>query len=213
MKAKLLAEAIGTFFLVLAVGLSSFYAEAMGPVAIGFTLMVMAYAVGPLSGAHFNPAITVAAWIRGSLTPREVAPYWGAQFAGGLLAALLVYKFSGVPIWVGPGDAVSTTKMLVGEMVWTFALALVILNVATLKSSAGNSYFGLAIGGTVLAGAFVMGPITGGAFNPVVGLAPAIFAMLIGREVPPQAWVYLVGPVVGAAAAALAFKQMYPEER
>ncbi len=209
---KLLAEAIGTFFLVLAVGLGSFYSEAMAPVAIGFTLMVMAYAGGPVSGAHFNPAITLAAWIRGSLPAREVAPYVGVQFAAALVAALLVYKFSGVPIWIGAGEGVSTIKMLVGEITWTFALAFVILNVATVKAAAGNSYSGLAIGGTVLAGAFVMGPITGGAFNPAVGLAPAVFAMLIGRDVPPHAWVYLVGPVLGAAAAALAFKQMHPDE-
>jgi aquaporin Z len=211
MTPKLLAEAIGTFFLVLAIGMGSFYGDVLTAVAIGFTLMVMVYAGGHISGAHYNPAITLAAWIRGKLPAGEIAPYMAAQFAGALVASFLVYKFRGSVIWVGPGEGVSLIKVIVGEITWTFALAYVILNVATSKASFGNSYYGLAIGGTVAAGAFVMGGISGGAFNPAVGIAPAIFSMLISRETAPQAWIYIVGPVLGAAAAALAFKRVNPE--
>jgi aquaporin Z len=212
MTPKLLAEAIGTFFLVLAIGLGGFYGDGLTAVAIGFTLMVMVYAGGHISGAHYNPAITLAAWIRGKLPAGEIAPYWAAQFAGALVASFLVYKFRGSVIWVGPGEGVSLIKVIVGEITWTFALAYVILNVATAKATAGNSYYGLAIGGTVLAGAIAMGPVTGGAFNPAVGVAPALFAMVVGHEVPPEWWTYLVAPPLGAAAAALLFKRMNPSD-
>jgi aquaporin Z len=210
MTAKLLAEAIGTFFLVLAIGLAVNVDPTVAPLAIGLMLTVMVYANGHVSGAHFNPAVTLAAWMRGVLAAREVAPYWAAQFAGALLGCFLTYKFTGIPVHVAPGEGVSLIKAITGEAIMTFALAYVILNVATSKTTAGNSYFGIAIGGTVAAGAFVMGGISGGAFNPAVGIAPAIFAMVIGRDAAPQAWIYLVGPVLGAAAAALAYKRVDP---
>lgn len=208
MTAKLLTEAIGTCFLVLAIGLSVKVDPLVAPVAVGFMLTVMVYAGGHRSGAHYNPAISVAAWLRGTLPAREVAPYWGAQFAGALLGCFLTYKFTGIPIYVGAGEDVSLLKAVTGEAIFTFALAWVILNVATAKGTAGNSYYGLAIGGTVLAGAYVMGGISGGAFNPAVGLAPYLFAMAIGRETAPEAWIYLAGPLLGAAGAALVFNRV-----
>ncbi len=211
MTPKLLAEAIGTFFLVLAIGLSVDVDPLVAPIAIGLTLTVMVYAGGHVSGAHYNPAVTLAAWLRGALPANQVAPYWGAQFAGALLACFLTYKFIGVPIYVGPGEGASIVKAITGEVVFTFALAYVILNVATAKATAGNSYYGLAIGGTVAAGAYVMGGISGGAFNPAVGLTPVLFSTLVGREAAPQAWIYLAGPVLGAAAAALTFKRIVAE--
>jgi aquaporin Z len=211
MLAKLLAESVGTFFLVLAIGLAVNVDPTVAPLAIGLTLTVMVYANGHVSGAHFNPAITVAAWMRGVLPAREVAPYWAAQFAGALLGCFLTYKFTGIPVHVAPGDGVSLIKAITGEAIMTFALAFVILNVATSKATSGNSYYGLAIGGTVAAGAFLMGGISGGAFNPAVGIAPAIFSVLIGRDTVAEAWIYLVGPLLGAAAAAFAYKRVSPE--
>jgi aquaporin Z len=211
MTPKLLAEAIGTFFLVLAIGLSVNVEGLVAPLAIGLTLTVMVYAGGHVSGAHYNPAVTVAAWLRGALPANAVAPYWGAQFAGALLACFLTYKFTGIPLYVGPGEGVTMIKAITGEVIMTFALAYVILNVATAKATQGNSYFGLAIGGTVAAGAYAMGPISGGAFNPAVGIAPAIFSAIVGRPVEPMAWIYVAGPVIGAAAAAFMFKRMNPD--
>jgi aquaporin Z len=211
MTAKLLAEAIGTFFLVLAIGLAVNVDPTVAPLAIGLTLTVMVYANGHISGAHFNPAVTVAAWMRGALPAREVGPYWAAQCTGALMGCFLTYKFTGIPVHVAPGEGVSLIKAITGEAIMTFGLAYVILNVATSKATSGNSYYGLAIGGTVAAGAYIMGGISGGAFNPAVGIAPAIFSMLIGRDAVPQAWIYLLGPVLGAAAAAIAYKRVNPE--
>ena len=202
----LLTETIGTFFLVLAVGLTVNQDASLAPIAIGFTLMVMVYAGGRLSGAHYNPAISVAAVIRGALPPGKLLPYWGAQFVGAVAAGFLVWKFTGSPLHIAPHEETTVLKALVGEAVATFGLAYVVLHVATGKGSEGNSYFGLAIGATVAAFAVAMGPITGGAFNPAVGLGPAIVEMMTGRVVTSLAWVYVVGPMAGAAAAALTFK-------
>lgn len=202
----LLTEAIGTFFLVLAVGLVTTQGPAMGALAIGFTLMVMVYAGGRLSGAHYNPAVSLAAVLRGALPSRQLAPYWAAQFAGAIAASLMTWKFMGHPPWVAAGELTTPLKAVVGEAIATFGLAYVVLHVAMSKATEGNSYFGLAIGGTVAAFAVVFGPITGGAFNPAVGLGPAVVQMALGREMAPFVWVYLVGPLLGAAAAAYAFK-------
>lgn len=207
-----LTEAIGTFFLVLTIGLTVNTGVLLPPIAIGAALMVMVYAGGHISGAHYNPAVTVAAWVRGALPARQVIPYWLSQFAGSLLAAFLVFRFSGTALHVAPGDLVSWRLALAGEMVFTFALAWVVLNVATAKDTQGNSYFGLAIGSTVMTGAFAMGGISGGAFNPAVGLGPALLEVFVGQGAPPVAWIYAVGPVAGAAAAGMVFKLTHPGE-
>ena len=207
-----LAEAIGTFFLVFTIGLSVTQGILLPPIAIGAALMVMVYAGGHVSGAHYNPAVTVAAWMRGALPARQVVPYWVSQLAGAIFAAWLVYQLTGNALHVAPGDAVTWKMALGGEMIFTFALAYVVLNVATAKETQGNSYFGLAIGATVMVGAFVMGGISGGAFNPAVGLAPALVEMMLGKVASPVAWIYAVGPVLGAAAAAVAFRIQHPGE-
>lgn len=207
-----LTEAIGTFFLVFTVGLCVNQEVTLAPLAIGASLMVMVFAGGHVSGGHYNPAVTLAAWLRGALAPGQVAPYWGSQFAGALLAGFLVYKFTGHPVHVAPGEHASALKALAGEMVYTFALAWVVLNVATAKATEGNSFYGLAIGMTVMVGAFAMGGISGGAFNPAVGLGPAIVELALGRSPTPLWWVYAVGPLSGAAAAAFVFKAQHPGE-
>jgi aquaporin Z len=212
MTPKLLAEAIGTFALVLTIGLVSGMDFSMAPVAIGTVLMAVVYAGRSVSGAHYNPAVTVSIWLRGALPASAIAPYVAAQCVGAFLAAFLTYKFVGVPLHVAPAEGVSALKALTGEGIFTFVLAYVILNVETAKATEGNGYFGLAFGGTVMAGAFAMGDITGAAFNPAVGLMPALFEVVIGRAVTPLAWVYLIGPVAGGIAAAYVFKAMHPGE-
>jgi aquaporin Z len=202
----LLTETIGTFFLVLAIGLSVNLDSPLAPIAIGFTLMVMVYAGGRISGAHYNPAVSVAAVIRGALPAGKLPAYWGAQFVGAILAGFLVYKTTGQPLHVAPSDSATMIKVLVCEAVATFGLAYVVLHVATGKGTEGNSYFGLAIGATVMAFAIAFGSVTGGAFNPAVGIGPAIVEMILGRETAPLFWVYAVGPILGAAAAAFVFK-------
>jgi aquaporin Z len=184
----------------------------MAPLAIGLALMVMVYAGGPISGAHYNPSVSLAAWIRGALPTKDLVPYWVAQFAGAVLAGFLIYKFTGSPLHVAPGAAATSLKALSAEIVFSFALSYVVLHVAMTKSTAGNSYYGLAIGTTVTAGAFAVGAISGGAFNPAVGLGPALVEVVLGRSATPMAWIYLVGPFVGAAAAAYTYKYQRPGE-
>ena len=207
-----LTEAIGTFFLVFTIGLCVNQGVAMAPIAIGLSLMVMVYAGGPISGGHYNPSVSLAAWIRGALPTKELVPYWVAQFVGAVLAAFLIYKFTGSALHVAPGANVTWLKALAAEVVFSFALSYVVLHTATTKSTAGNSYYGLSIGLTVTTGAFAVGAISGGAFNPAVGLGPAIMEAALGSSVTSMVWIYAVGPLAGAAVAAYAYKFQRPGE-
>jgi len=190
----LVTEAIGTFFLVLSVGLSVNGGAPLAPIAIGFTLMVMVYAGGRISGGHYNPAVSLGAMLRGALPAGKLVPYWIAQLAGAIAAGFMIWKFTGTPLHVAPAEQTTMLKALVGEAIATFALVYVVLHTATGKGTEGNSYFGLAIGST------------GGAFNPAVGLGPAIVELVLGQGMAPLAWVYAVGPLAGGVAAAYAFK-------
>jgi aquaporin Z len=211
MTRKLVTEAIGTFFLVLTIGLTVTAGEPLAPVAIGSVLMVMVYMGGAISGAHYNPAVTFAMLLRGKVTAAEAAAYALAQIGGATLAALAVYWLAGSTFMPAPGAAAGMAQVLTVEVLFTFALALVVLNVATARETEGNSYFGLAIGFTVLAGAFAGGPISGGAFNPAVGLGPALVAALVGGQPVGQVVYYIVGPLVGGALAAAVFALQHPE--
>ena len=202
----LLTETIGTFFLVLVAGLAVNGGADLAPIAIGFTLMVMVYAGGRISGGHYNPAVSLAAVVRGALPTARLAPYWAAQFLGGIAAAFLAWKFTGHPVEVAPAESTTVLKAIVGEAVATFALAYVVLHTATSKAAEGNSYFGLAIGSTVAVFAVAMGPITGGAFNPAVGLSPALAGAVLGTSVTSMWWVYAAGPLLGGAAAGYVYK-------
>jgi aquaporin Z len=201
---KLVVEAIGTFFLVLTIGLVVIEpgAGALAPIAIGAVLMVMVYAGGHISGAHYNPAVTLAVFLRGRATATEVAGYWAAQLLAGVLAAFAL------PV-LRPGVAVvaatpSPLPALFAELFFTFALAYVILNVATTRGTRGNSYYGLAIGFTVAAGAYAVGPISGAAFNPAVALGMTV----LGLSSAANLWIFMVGNFTGAVAAALLFNAL-----
>jgi aquaporin Z len=207
---KCAVESMGTFYLCSTVALAVPLAGNMAPLAIGLSLMIMIYAFGHLSGAHFNPAVTLAVLLRGGMDYLTAICYVLAQLVGGFLAAILqriiienifdddtTSGYPAIPDNVPPGIA------LIVEIVYTFALAIVVLNVASLKSQAGkpNHFYGLAIGMTVTVGAYAAGGISGGAFNPAVGTAlPAIHG--VGDDI----WVYWLGPCIGAAAAAGFFR-------
>ena len=207
-----LAEAIGTFFLVLTVALCVTQSVPLAPLAIGSVLMVMVYAGGHVSGAHYNPAVTFALWLRGALPAKQVVPYWVAQFVGGTLGVLIAAHITGKLLHVAPGDGVTWVPALLAEFVFSFALSYVVLNVATAKETQGNAYFGLAIGFTVMVGAFAVGGISGGAFNPAVGLSPALLEVIHGHGTTSAAWIYAVGPLAGGTLAAIAFKALHPGE-
>ena len=199
---KYIVEFIGTFFLVFTVGMSVRSGAPLAPVAIGSALMVMIFAGGHISGGHFNPAVTLAVTLRGKAEPKDLIPYWVAQFAAGLVAALLVTAlFTGKP--AAPALH-GTVPSLIVEFLFTFALAWVVLNTATAKGTSGNSFYGLAIGFTVMTGAIAVGGISGGAFNPAVGLG--VFTM--GLEKIQQLGVYVVADLAGGLVAALAFKSI-----
>lgn len=213
MARKLVTEAIGTFFLVLTIGLVVTAGQPLAPIAIGSALVVMVYMGGSVSGAHYNPAVTLAVLLRGKVTAAEAVGYVGAQLGGAVLAALAVWGVTGQTFVPAP-DAAATASVgavVLVEALFTFALALVVLNVATARETEGNSYFGLAIGFTVMVGAFAGGPVSGGAFNPAVGLGPAFVHGLIGGgEVGHVIW-YIVGPLLGGALAAPVFAMQHPE--
>lgn len=198
---KLIVEAIGTFFLVFTIGqvVIAPGAEAFAPIAIGFALAVMVYAGGHVSGAHYNPAVTLGIFLRGKATAADLVAYPIAQLIGAVLASLAVgYLKGGMP---EPGPAPAVLPALVAEFLGTFALVFVVLNTATTKATEGNSYFGLAIGATVMAMAYAVGGISGGAFNPAVALGITI----LGLSAPSALWILLVGTFAGGVAAALVF--------
>ena len=161
---KYIAEFIGTFFLVLTIGCTGIGAGAgvIAPLAIGAALMVMVFAGGHISGAHYNPAVTLGVLIRGKVNGADVVPYWIAQLAGAALAAFLVSKFLRAGVAVSP-ITLHIGPALFAEFLFTFALVYVVLNAATAEGTSGNSFYGLAIGMTVMTGAFAVGDISGGA--------------------------------------------------
>jgi len=206
---KYIVEFIGTFFLVFTVGMTVVDPGSAGnlaPLAIGAALMVMVYAGGHVSGAHYNPAVTVAVWLRGHCTQADAFRYIGAQVAAAIVAALVVLGIKGDPN-VSPKE-LSVGSALIAEAIGTFALAYVVLNVATAKRTAGNSYFGLAIGFTVAAMAMALGPVSGGAFNPAV--AVGITVMKLAKA--SQLWIYLVANLGAGALAAYIFRGLNPDD-
>lgn len=204
---KYIVEFIGTFFLVLAVvcTVNSDFGGAFQPIAIGGMLMVMIFAGGHISGAHFNPAVTLGVWMRGKCSAADVPGYMIAQLAAGALAAFL----GGSVLGKNPAAAATTMDMAPGciaEFLGTFALVWVILNVATAKSNAGNSFYGLAIGFTVTACAYTLGGFgSGGCFNPAVALGTLINGLNTGGSIGP----IIAADLAGGAVAALAFKALY----
>ncbi len=205
---KAAVELIGTFFLVLVIGLTVTApgAGALAPLAIGAVLIAMIYAGGPISGAHYNPAVTLAVWLRGKCDTQDVPPYIGAQILGAVLAATAL-RFC-KPHRVANPMVLDVVPALLVELLFTFALAFVVLQVATSKKSAGNHYFGLAIGLTVLAGAYAAGSITGGVFNPAV----AIGISWMGLSSWSDLWVFLAANFAGGALAAYAFRFINAEK-
>jgi aquaporin Z len=206
---KYVAELIGTFFLVLTIGCTvvGHGAGPFAPLAIGSALMVMIFAGGHISGGHFNPAVTLGVWLRGKCETKDVAPYMVFQVVGAMLAALVV-KYFKAGAAVAPLQP-ATVPALLAEFLFTFALVYVVLNVATAKDTSGNSFYGLAIGFTVLVGAFSVGSISGGAFNPAV----AVGISVLGLSSWANIWIYLLADFAGAAVAAGAFKALNPAER
>ncbi|MFO0957333.1 MAG: aquaporin [Isosphaeraceae bacterium] len=203
---KLVVELIGTFFLVFTIGqtvLGPNDAGNLAPLAIGSALMVMIYAGGHFSGGHYNPAVTLGVTIRGKCSWAEAPAYMVAQVIGAGAAAVLVTFLKGEAIvYPPPGHAYPVVAKLIAEFLFTFALVYVVLNAATSVGTAGNSFYGLAIGFTVLTGAYAVGGISGGAFNPAV----AVGVTVMGLSNVSDIWIFLVADFAGGIAAALLFQ-------
>ena len=202
MRAMLLTEFVGTFVFLTVIALSG-NAGAVAPLAIGLALMAMVYMGGHVSGAHYNPAVSFALLLRRAITLPTMAMFWVVQMVAGVLAFSLVYLMTGDHGGIHPGAGVSAISAIVAEVVFTMALALVVLNVAATRETAGNSYYGIAIGMTVAAGAFAVGPISGAAFNPAVGFAATFAGAVFGHDSWSDLPIYIVGPLAGAALGAL----------
>ena len=203
---KLIAEFVGTFFLALTICTAAVHGSAgeegeYAPFAIAATLMVMIYGVGYISGAHFNPAVTVAIWLRGACEKDDVAPYIAVQIIAGALAALASENLLFAETSVTALE-MDTTQALGAEFLYTFALVFVILNVATSEATEGNGYYGAAIALVVLAGALTVGGISGGSFNPAV--TGALFVS--GVVGVADLWIHLVPQFIAGILAVQAFK-------
>lgn len=197
---KYIYEFIGTFFLMLTVGMAVIntnHPEFWAPIAIGSALAVMVFAGGHVSGGHYNPAVSLSVFLRNKISFENMLKYWAVQLLGAASAAFITIYLK--------GEASTTPlqpdvlKALLAEFLFTFALCFVVLNVATVKATAGNSYFGWAIGFTVLVGAYAVGAISGGAFNPAVALGLSILNLSLWSNI----WIFIVANLLGATAAAL----------
>ncbi|MEO7306145.1 MAG: aquaporin [Ferruginibacter sp.] len=200
---KYITELIGTFFLVMGAALG-------GAIGASLALMIMIYAGGHISGAHYNPAVTLSVWMRGKIDMKDAVMYWIFQLAGAIVAAVIVAFIFDKQ---GDGSCIIAedggTKAIIAELLGTFALAYVVLNVATAKGTSGNSFYGLAIGGTVLAMATVLGQFSGGAFNPAVAVGLCIQKSMCWAQI----WMYLVGALGGGALAAIIFSLNNPDDK
>ena len=205
---KYLVEFIGTFFLVFTVASAVLLGDetVIAPLSIGFALMIMVYAGGHISGGHYNPAVSLAAAIRGALDKKEILPYWVSQVLGAVVAVLIAGHFGEIP--ESQGCLFNIPGIITGEFLFTFALCYVVLQVATSKKTEGNSYYGLAIGSTVLVGAFAVGGIlTPGAFNPAVAIGLGMMNVTCWVSIG----IIAVTNLVAGALAALVYKYVDKE--
>ena len=203
MKSKLITEFIGTFFLVFSIACVGLNPQigAFAPIAIAGTLMVMTYAGKDISGAHFNPAVTISVFIRGACTKKDIFLYIITQLIAGICAA---YVSSGLGVLPESLESFETnTSIFIGELIFTFAICYVFLNVSTTKKLAGNSFYGIAIAGALLSGAYSVGGITGGVFNPAV----AISGLILGFMQSQILVVYLFAHILAAVLAAFVYLQ------
>jgi aquaporin Z len=207
---KYATEFIGAFFLTFAVGMAALTGSVFVPLAAGATLMVMIYAGGHISGGHYNPAVTIAALVRRRIDIGDAVAYWIVQAAGAIAAGALARAL------VNPATVKTLTlsghteaAAAVVEVLITFALCYVVLNVATSKDQKNNGFFGLAIGFTVAAGAFAVGGISGGVFNPAVALGGATAGLFAWSTI----WVYVLVELGAGIVAGLAFLALNPDDK
>ncbi len=203
---RYLTEFVGTLFFVMTIGLIVTGGSPMAPLVIGSVLMVVVYMGAHVSGAHYNPAVSLALFLRNKMPRSDLLPYWIAQILGGLSGAFLSRMFMDRTFTIAPAATTNTGTALLVELLYTTLLALVVLNCATREATKGNSYFGLAIGFTLVIAAFAGGPISGGAFNPAVATGAIVVDAVSGGGSLSHLWLYLVGPLAGGIIASFIFR-------
>jgi len=203
---KYLTEFVGTLFFVMSIGLVATPNHPLAPLITGTALMAVVFMGGHVSGAHYNPAVSVAVFLRGKLPGSELLPYIAAQVLGAFVGAYLSYMLLDRTFAPAPAATATTMTALMVEVLFTFLLALVVLNVATSPTNEGNSFYGIAIGATIVVAVFAGGPISGGAYNPAVGTGAIAVNTLFGGGSWSHLWLYWVGPLVGGGLAAAVYR-------
>lgn len=206
---RYLIEFLGTFFLVFTVALSG------SPIAVGAILIAMIYMGGYISGAHYNPAVTLAVWLRGGMKAKEAVKYMAAQLVGALAAAGVFYAMAQSPFLPTSGQGLGLGLVVTSEILFTLALALTVLHVATSDKIKDNYYYGAAIGLVVMAGGFAVGPVSGAAFNPALGLGTFLVGITEftsdASKLGTFLAAYVLSPLVGGALAAFVYKITSPK--
>ncbi len=207
---RLLSEFLGTFFLTLTICVAAVYGKAgdYGPLAIGFVLVAMVYACGHISKAHFNPAVSLAFLIRGCyISVKEMFSFIGVQCLAAILAALLARGLYSDGVIVETTDLIFVPA-LVAEILFTFMLVWVIMNVATAKANHGNDFYGIAIGFTVAGAVYTVGIVSLAVLNPAVAIA----LVLVGKLSLSQIAIPIFGSLLGGLGAVLLFNLGHPTE-
>jgi len=207
---KGMMELVGTAVLLMTIEIAVANAGNLAGIAIGVVLICIVYAGGHISGAQYNPAVSLAIMLRGKMTLHEMLQYWIFQIAGGVIGAILGGTIAGNFAMIGVGAGFTGTQAFLAEVVYTFLLCFVVLSVATHSGVDGsNSYYGAAIGMVVMVGAISAGPISGGAFNPAVALG-----LCIANGVTDVAYVIstIGANLLGGAAAAAVFWVVAPDQ-
>ena len=204
---KYIIEFLGTFFLVLIIGLSQ------NPLAIGLGLAVLVYMGAHISGAHYNPVVSLAMLINDQIELKEFSFYLASQLLGSVVATYFIMLLGSDFNVVSNTNDISS--FFVAEILFTFLLVFVILNVALNKNLKGNQFYGLAIGLTVTTGAFAVGNISGGVFNPAVSFGPSLFSFIdpqvVGTNVSSSDFFiyYLISGIIGSVIASYLYKKVY----
>jgi len=212
MKAKVISEALGTYMLVLTVGLNVLAASPAAPFSIAASLMVMVFSLGDVSGAHFNPAVTISILAIGKIKAKEAVVYMVVQVCAALVAGF-TYSiiYGGKSFALGPNDPFGLPEVAVAEAFFTFVLCFVVISVACSPSAEGKNYsqvYGLAIGSCIVVGGFAIGSISGGSLNPAVSIGTFAIG---GFKFGVTAALYTEFELAGAGVAALIYFQTHED--
>lgn len=203
---KVVTEFVGTFIFLFTISLAAVNGSPLAPLAIGGALMVMVYMGGHRSGGHYNPAVSFGFFLQKKLSASDFVGYIVAQIVAGAAAFALGWYITGKTVAIEPGAGYDAIKALIVEIVFTLALVLVVMNVAASKKTEGRGFYGLAIGFTIVIAAIAGGPISGGAFNPAVGIGATVLNATQGAGNWSSLWIPIVGPLLGGAIASYLWK-------